>query len=126
MKLLVDMPLSPAIAEGLRRLGHDAVHASQVGLVKATDAEILAVARAEDRAVVTADLDFPRLLALCQAAGPALIPLRGGNYSEHEARELLHRVLDTYREDQLARSVVVVDRKRTRRTALLLRPPSAH
>ncbi len=32
MKILVDICLSPRLAEGLCRLGHDAVHAADYGL----------------------------------------------------------------------------------------------
>ena len=43
----------------------------------------------QHRVVVTADLDFPRLLATVGASGPGLILLRGGDYSESESVELL-------------------------------------
>jgi predicted nuclease of predicted toxin-antitoxin system len=42
----------------------------------------LALARREQRVVITADLDFPRMLALSAAEGPGLILFRGGNYSD--------------------------------------------
>ena len=61
MKSLVDMPLSPEMAAWLRAEGHEAVHASGVGMSQSPDAEILRVALGEDRVVITADLDFPRL-----------------------------------------------------------------
>ncbi len=38
---------------------HDATHASDVGLDRALDLEVLEAARIEDRIVVTADLDYP-------------------------------------------------------------------
>ena len=40
---------------------------------------------ARDGCVITADLDFPRLLARPGSTGPGLILLRGGNYSEPKA-----------------------------------------
>ena len=63
MRFLVDMPLSPELANWLRAEGHDAVHASAISLYKASDAEILSVAASQNRVIITADLDFPRLLA---------------------------------------------------------------
>ena len=81
MKFLVDMPLSPALADWLVARGHDAVHASRIGLALAPDETILAHAGKEHRVVVTADLDFPRLIALAQADGPGLILFRGGHFS---------------------------------------------
>lgn len=84
MKFVIDMPLSPELALWLVRQGHDAVHAIELGLAHASDAVVLERARNEQRVVVTADLDYPRLLALAQAEGPGLILFRGGNYSEQE------------------------------------------
>lgn len=58
MKFLIDMPLSPELVVWLVRQGHDAVHALEVGLDRASDAAILERARNEQRVLVTADLDY--------------------------------------------------------------------
>jgi predicted nuclease of predicted toxin-antitoxin system len=84
VKFLVDMALSPELAVWLRSQGHDAAHASELSLNCAPDHEILFD---EGRIVISADLDFPRLLASLGVAGPGLILLRGGNYSESESLE---------------------------------------
>ena len=60
MKFLVDMPLSPTLAAWLKEQGHGAVHAADLGLNRASDLDILARAKQEDRTIVTADLDYPR------------------------------------------------------------------
>jgi predicted nuclease of predicted toxin-antitoxin system len=75
VKFLVDMPLPPALARWLAAQGHDAVHADAVGLGRSTDREILTRARQEARTMVTADLDYPRLLALTGTEGPSLHPI---------------------------------------------------
>jgi predicted nuclease of predicted toxin-antitoxin system len=79
VKFLVDMPLSPALAHWLATRGHDAVHASALGLDRASDTEILAHATRDNRAVIPADLDYPRLLAIAEAAGPSVVLFRGGD-----------------------------------------------
>src|SRR5579863_6115093 len=56
-----------------------------------SDVMVLKRARMEQRVVVTADLDYTRLLALSQTDGPGLILFRAGNYSEHETVERLKR-----------------------------------
>jgi len=64
MKALLDMPVSAALLDVLRAHGHEGVHAHQLGLDRASDAELLELARREERIIITADLDFPRLLVL--------------------------------------------------------------
>ena len=69
MKFLVDMALSPDLAIWLRSQGHDAAHAAELVLNRAADTEILSMALDAGRVVISADLDFPRLLALGGATG---------------------------------------------------------
>jgi predicted nuclease of predicted toxin-antitoxin system len=118
VKFLVDMPLLPALAQWLTTQGHDAVHASAVGLDRSADSEILIRARQESRTVVTADLDYPRLLALSAAEGPSLILFRGGDWSEPDVTGRMQQILHLMGESELAQSIVVVDRTRVRRRRL--------
>jgi predicted nuclease of predicted toxin-antitoxin system len=118
VKFLVDMPLPPALAQWLATRGHDAVHASAVGLDRSTDTEILERARQEARTVVTADLDYPRLLALTGAEGPSLILFRGGDWSELDVTARMQQILHVMGESEIARSIVVIDRIRVRRRRL--------
>lgn len=122
MRFLIDMPLSPELAAWLVRQGHDAVHALKVGLDRSSDAAILERARNEQRVVVTADLDYPRLLALTQAEGPGLILFRGGNYSEQETVERLKRALEMIPNKELPNSIIVIEKGRIRRRRLPTEP----
>jgi predicted nuclease of predicted toxin-antitoxin system len=118
MRFLIDMPLSPQLAAWLKQNGHEADHASAIGLHKAKDHHIIESARQQNRIVVTADLDFPQLLAISRAIDPGVILFRGGSYNEQEMLQLLKRVLDLYPEDKLAHSITVVDKVRIRRCPL--------
>jgi predicted nuclease of predicted toxin-antitoxin system len=69
LKFIVDMPVTPQAVPHLQDKGHDAVHASAVG--GRPDSDTLDRARAEGLIVVTADLDYPRLLALSRQAARA-------------------------------------------------------
>jgi predicted nuclease of predicted toxin-antitoxin system len=121
VRFLVDMPLSPGLAQWLRDQGHDAVHASAVGLARAPDTDILAKAAAEDRIVVTADLDYPRLLAMSTADRPAIMLFRGGDWSETLAIQRLQAALAAIDQTDLSTSLVVIEHARIRRRALPLR-----
>ena len=118
MKFLVDMPVTPLAVTHLRAIGHDAVHAHEIGLARATDTELLDVARREERVLITADLDYPRLLALHQASRPGIILFRGSAFSDTEMLGLLDRVLTHTPALDLAGSIIVVDRRRIRRRVL--------
>ncbi len=118
MRFLIDMPISPSIVQWLQRQGHNAVHASEIGLSQAPDRKIINQAKKEKRVIVTADLDYPRLLAIAGSREPGLILFRGGNYNEREMLDLIKKVLAVIPAEDLLNSIVVVDRRRIRRRRL--------
>jgi len=120
MKFLVDMPLSPELAAWLRDQGHDAVHATELGLHRAPDSQIMSLAKQDARTVVTADLDYPQLLSLSRAVEPSVVLFRDGNWSETEIVARMADVLITLSEEDIAQSIVVVERERIRRRRLPL------
>jgi predicted nuclease of predicted toxin-antitoxin system len=112
------MQVSPRLAAWLTQKGHDAEHVHNVGLGRASDDEILEAARKEKRIVITADLDYPRLLALVGAKGPGLILFRGGDFSEKQIVELMTRVLNSIPAEEFWTSLIVVDKTRIRKRRL--------
>lgn len=59
MKFLVDAQLPARLAVLLKRAGHDAVHTSDLPDGNtSTDAQVVEIADAEDRVVITKDRDF--------------------------------------------------------------------
>jgi predicted nuclease of predicted toxin-antitoxin system len=108
MKFLVDQPVSPLLAAWLRERGHDAVHVRDIGLAAAPDTQLVALAISHGRVLITADLDYPRIIALSKNDRPGLILFRAGNVSDTQMLHLLQRTLTEVPEDQLASSIVVV------------------
>jgi predicted nuclease of predicted toxin-antitoxin system len=124
VKFRIDMPLSQDLAAWLRDRGHDAVHAAELNLAAAADVVILARAKQENRTIVTADLDYPRLLALAQERESSLILFRDGNWSEAAIIARMKEVMQRVTAADLSRSIIVVDRGRIRMRRLPFSPGS--
>ncbi len=77
MRFLVDAQLPPALAEWLRKKGHEATHVREVGLRDADDRSIWAHAVAEAAIMVTKDEDFATLAAMGSEA--RVLWVRTGN-----------------------------------------------
>jgi len=120
VKFIIDMPLSPRLVEWLNEQGHSSIHATKAGLDRASDVEILQYARKNEMVILTADLDYPRMLALTGASEPGVILFRGGNYSEREIEERLAVAFQAIAPEELASSVVVIEKERIRKRRLPL------
>ncbi|MCG2785052.1 MAG: DUF5615 family PIN-like protein [Anaerolineae bacterium] len=88
MKFLADMGISMRVVAALRKQGHDAVHLQDQNLGRLPDSEILTKARAEERIVLTHDLDFGELLAASGGTLPSVVifrlkDMRAENVSQH-------------------------------------------
>jgi predicted nuclease of predicted toxin-antitoxin system len=70
------MNLSPLWVQEVGARGHDAVHWRDIGSDRAEDAEIIAWAIAESRAVLTADLDFGAAVVRHNLSAPVVVQLR--------------------------------------------------
>ena len=71
--------------------------------------------RRENRVVVTADLDFPRLLSRLEHTTASVVLFRGGDFDDKTAFEFMRRALAVIDEKDRASFVMAVDRHRIRR-----------
>lgn len=93
LRLLGNMNISPKTITALQGHGWDIVRVSDLLPVHAPDADILELARRENRVVVTQDLDFSALVALAGLNQPSLVTLRLSDSDPDRVTERLQTVL---------------------------------
>lgn len=75
-RFLVDESLPRSVVRALVAAGHDAVDGRDVGLRGKPDAEVASRARAEQRIIVSADLDFSSALRFPPGTHPGILVTR--------------------------------------------------
>lgn len=95
------------VVEWLRRQGHDAVHLREEGLHRAADELVFAKALAEDRIVLTFDLDFGDLAVFTRDRPARIILFRLENARTPHVIDRLGTVLSVS-SDVLQRPVIVI------------------
>jgi predicted nuclease of predicted toxin-antitoxin system len=114
LKFLIDNALSPSMAEGLRKAGHEAIHVCELGMGAATDREIMNYALAEDLVIVSADTDFGTLLALRDLPKPSFLLFRRSDKRPIALLMQLLSNLGQFAEALETGAVVVIEDKRIR------------
>ena len=107
MKFLVDMPLSPKTAEYLRSLGYDTIHLFEVSQERATDSEIIEMAKKQNRIILTMDIDFSTILAHTGASTPGVIIFRIRYATVERINSYLKTLLEKFASDEMRNSVQV-------------------
>jgi predicted nuclease of predicted toxin-antitoxin system len=116
------MNFSPTLANDLRKVGHDCVHALEHGAGWWADAQIAALTRDEQRCIVTADLDFTDLAAETRGAGPSVVILRLRDTRPASCLRRLLAALEVSAEAISVGAIIVVDENKARVGRLPLRP----
>jgi predicted nuclease of predicted toxin-antitoxin system len=93
MRFLADMGVSLRVVEWLRRREDDVVHLREQGLQRMPNGEIFEKAAAEDRVVLTFDLDFGEIVALSRGARTSVVVFRLRNTRTENVIARLETVL---------------------------------
>jgi predicted nuclease of predicted toxin-antitoxin system len=120
MRFLGDMGVSHRVIEWLRSSGHDAMHLREQGLKRLPDSEIFFKAEAEQRIILTFDLDFGEILALSRGRVVSVVLFRLNNTRTPFVIERLRAVLAADASALAAGAIIVVEdgRHRVRRLPL--------
>ncbi|MFD6321167.1 MULTISPECIES: DUF5615 family PIN-like protein [Methylorubrum] len=118
MRLVIDMNLSTDWVIFLQGQGHDAVHWSSVGPQDAPDEDIVDWARAEDRTILTNDLDFGTLLVSTGASKPSVVQLRTDITLSTHVGPLVAQAIARMEDELVAGALVTVETGRLRLRSL--------
>jgi predicted nuclease of predicted toxin-antitoxin system len=121
MKLVVDVNPPPKWVEFLASRGIEAVHWSQVGDLRATDATIMRWARDGGYVVLTSDVDFSAMLATSGAAGPSILQVRTQDVFPESLGAQVVRVLTEQRDALESGAIVTIDEIAARVRSLPIR-----
>ncbi len=114
MRFLADMGVSLRVVEWLRTQGDDVVHLREQGLHKLADGKIFDKATAEDRVILTFDLDFGEIVALSRGSRTSVILFRLRNARTENVIARLRPVLAESSEALGRGAVVIVEDGRHR------------
>ena len=114
MRFLSDMGVSMRVVDWLRGAGHDAVHLRDEGLQRLPNGDIFQKGFAEQRIVLTFDLDFGEILAESAGQVVSVILFRLHDTRTEHVIERLKTVLEQSSAELLAGAIVVVEEGRHR------------
>ena len=112
------MGVSMGTVRALRDRGHDAVHLREEGLHRLPDPDILAKAVAENRVVLTFDLDFGDLLAAGRHALPRTVIFRLQDARPAAVERRLLPLLRSHGKTLASGAIAVVEESRFRLRSL--------
>jgi len=121
-RLWLDQGLPRGTAKLLNAKGWDVVHVGDIGMSRAPDAEILALAEREARVCITRDADFHTLLALSRASRPSPIRIRVEGLNAAGLAELLTHVVQQIGDELTQGAAVTADVRKLRLRRLPLLP----
>lgn len=114
MKFLLDQGMPRGAVVEIRRFGHDASHVADLGLERASDSEILDVARSSQAVVVTLDADFHAIMATGTERLPSVVRLRLEGVRAAGLATILTNVHSKLRDELESGALVTVDARTIR------------
>lgn len=114
MKFKIDENLPMEFAEVLRAAGHDGSTVLEQNLSGIRDEDLFAVCQAEDRVLMTLDLDFADIRLYPPAESPGVPVLRIQPQDKDRLLRCLHKILPLIEQESLAKRLWIVEVNRIR------------
>jgi len=114
MKLLIDMNLSPRLADLLTHAGHEVVYWGTIGKPNAEDSEILTWAKESGYVILTNDLDFGAILATIGFESPSVVQIRRRDVVPEAIAPFLLQAIEKFAIELQAGALLVIDERRYR------------
>ncbi len=114
MRFLADAGISPKTVDFLRRSGHDAVHVRELAMQRAPDRVLIEKAQADDRIVLTFDLDFGAILALGILDRPSVVIFRLTDERAESVNRRIEGVLSEQADALASGALILVEDARYR------------
>jgi predicted nuclease of predicted toxin-antitoxin system len=92
MRWLLDQGVPRSTSQLMRDEGADVCHTGERGLATAADGQLIDIARAEGRVIVTFDPDCHAILAASNAKSPSVIRIREEGLKSPELVRLIRRI----------------------------------
>lgn len=114
MRILADQDVYKITIDKLKEWKQDIVTAKDLGMDRASDEELLLVAKETERLLITRDKDFGALVCLKEEVSPGVILLRGSPKEIENIHHQLRNLLQEYVEDELKSVFCVVEPRKYR------------
>ncbi len=114
MRLLLDQNLRVQTKTFLRGLGHDVVDTRDLGMARASDAQIAETAAELKRVIVTFNADFGDVRHFPPGTNPGIIRLRIHPQTEEIVHPILANLFERVSEEQIEGALVAVDNHKIR------------
>ena len=114
MRFPADMGVSMSVVRHLRTEGHDTAHLREIGMQRALDSEVFALATKDQRVILTFDLDFAEIAAAAGQSLPSVVIFRLNDTRVARVIERLAAALQNVADALAVGAIVVVDDYRIR------------
>ena len=113
MRLMLDQGVPLDAAALLRSFGYDCTHVGEIGMSRAADKEIVALAVQRSAVVVTLDADFHAILAVSGAQGPSVIRMRLQGLGAAEVVTVVRKVVAGFTDELESGALITVKALKT-------------